>query len=242
MTIIMEAVNLSKRFGGLNAVSEVSFTVNEGTIFGIIGANGAGKTTLFNMLSGAAKPTAGHVKFAGTDITALSPSRRCALGIGRTFQIARPFPGLTVLETVRISALNRTNDMAVATRRAEEILERMDLIKKASTQGHDLTVVERKRLELARAYATGPRVLLLDEVAAGLRPPEVQDLVRLVKSVAKEGVTVLIIEHVLDAMFSLAESIMVVDHGKKIAEGTPSEIVNHKSVIEAYLGAGYAIT
>jgi branched-chain amino acid transport system ATP-binding protein len=241
MNVILEVERIGKRFGGLRALEDISFAVPEGAIFGIIGANGAGKTTLFNILSGAHRPTAGRVWFDQRDVTGLPPSHLCALGIARTFQIARPFPGLTALDTVRIGAFNRTANMGEATQRARDVLDRLGLAAKAMTEGRHLTVVERKRLELARAYATRPRLLLLDEVAAGLRPHEVHEFVDLIRSVAAEGITVLIIEHVLTALFALAQQIVVINHGKKIAVGTPDEIARHKDVIEAYLGAGYAV-
>ncbi len=235
--LAIEAVG--RNFGGLKALQGVSFEVPEGGTFGVMGANGAGKTTLFGVISGFIKPSTGSVTFQDKDITNLPPYRRCIAGIGRTFQITKPFPELTVRQTVRIGVLLRTKSMAEATHKADVILERFGLMAHAERLGHQLAVMDRKRLEIARAYATAPKLLLLDEVAAGLRPAEVDKLVELIDSVASEGVTVLMIEHVLPAIFSLAKRVVVLDHGQLIAQGTPSEILKDQHVIEAYLGAGY---
>jgi branched-chain amino acid transport system ATP-binding protein len=240
MGALLEVDGIDKRFIGLQALKDISFRVEEGGVFGIMGANGAGKTTLFNIIAGAMRPNGGKVVFAGRDVTGLPPSRLCALGVGRTFQIAKPFPELSVLETIRIGAFMRERSMEAATRRALEVVERFGLGSKTTLRGRQLTVLDRKRLELARAYATGPRILLLDEVAAGLRPTEVDDLVSIVRGIVDEGVTVLMIEHVLPAIFALARHVVVLDHGRLIANGTPDEIARNPAVIEAYLGAGYA--
>lgn len=231
---------ICKSFSGLHVLRDVALDVEAQGVFGIIGANGAGKTTLFNIVSGALKPDAGEVTFAGSPVTNLTPSRLCALGIARTFQVAKPFPRLSVIETIRVAILGRVHDMTEATRRAEIIARRFGLGDKADRLGQSLSVLERKRLELARAYATAPCLLLLDEVAAGLRPTEVEDLVALVRSITQEGITVLMIEHVLTAVFALAQQVAVLDQGKIIAQGTPAEVANDRSVIEAYLGSGYA--
>jgi branched-chain amino acid transport system ATP-binding protein len=236
----LEIEAVSKRFRGLQALDNVSFAVEEGGVFGVIGANGAGKTTLFNIISGAMKADRGTVRFAGDVVTGHTPSRLCLAGIGRTFQIARPFPDLTVLETIRVAVLCRVRQMRAATARAAAIAARFGLEQKLDRRGRHLSVLERKRLELARAYATGPRLLLLDEVAAGLRPGEVDDLIGIIRSIADENITVLMIEHVLAAVFALARRVVVLDQGRVIAEGLPQTVAKDANVIEAYLGAGYA--
>jgi branched-chain amino acid transport system ATP-binding protein len=237
---LLEVDSIGKRFRGLQALDNVSFVVDEGGVSGVIGANGAGKTTLFNIISGAIKPDSGIVRFASDDVTGHTPSSLCMAGIGRTFQIARPFPELTVLETIRVAVLCRLRNMRTATARATEIAARFGLAQKLDRLGRHLSVIERKRLELARAYATGPRLLLLDEVAAGLRPGEVNDLVALIRAIADENITVLMIEHVLAAVFALARQVVVLDQGRLIAEGPPQHVAGDAKVIEAYLGAGYA--
>ncbi len=240
MSTLLEVSGIGKRFGGLQALQAVSFAVPGGGVFGLMGANGAGKTTLFNIISGALRPDSGRILFGGRDVTGLLPHQLCAAGVARTFQIARPFPELTAFQTVRIGALNRCAAMGEAGERAASVLARFGLAAKAHVKGRALTVIERKRLELARAYATSPSLLLLDEVAAGLRPHEVEEFVDLVRSIADEGITVLMIEHVLPAIFSLAGRVVVLDYGRKIAEGSPADVAANAQVVAAYLGAGYA--
>jgi branched-chain amino acid transport system ATP-binding protein len=238
--MLLELRQIGKRFGGVQALDDVTFEVPEGGVFGIMGANGAGKTTLFNIIAGALRPDRGRILLRGRDVTGLEPSRLCIAGIARTFQIARPFPDWTAFETVRAGTLNRERRMAAANAKADAILDRFGLTPKADMLGRDLTILERKRLELARAYATKPTVLLLDEVAAGLRPNEVETLVGLVREIAAEGITVLMIEHVLAAIFSLATRAAVLDYGRLIAQGTPDEVARNPRVVAAYFGAGYA--
>jgi branched-chain amino acid transport system ATP-binding protein len=241
MATLLDVQSVSKRFGGLQALSSVAFTVGAGEIVGLIGPNGAGKTTLFNVVTGVYPPDEGRVVFGGEDVTGAAPHRLCKLGAARTFQVSKPFAALTVLQTVRIGALNRILDMAGATVKALEVLELMGLAGKRDEPGKSLTVMERKRLEMARALATQPSLLLLDEVAAGLRPNEIQDMIALVRSIAAGGVSVLIIEHVLEAVMRLSARIVVLNHGEVIAQGRPDELVNDARVIDAYLGEAYSL-
>jgi branched-chain amino acid transport system ATP-binding protein len=241
MATLLDVQSVSKRFGGLQALSSVAFTVGAGEIVGLIGPNGAGKTTLFNVVTGVYPPDEGRVVFGGEDVTGVAPHRLCKLGAARTFQVSKPFAALTVLQTVRIGALNRIPDMAGATVKALEVLELMGLAGKRDEPGKSLTVMERKRLEMARALATQPSLLLLDEVAAGLRPNEIQDMIALVRSIAAGGVSVLIIEHVLEAVMRLSARIVVLNHGEVIAQGRPDELVNDARVIDAYLGEAYSL-
>jgi branched-chain amino acid transport system ATP-binding protein len=241
MATLLDVQSVSKRFGGLQALSSVAFTVGTGEIVGLIGPNGAGKTTLFNVVTGVYPPDGGRVIFGGEDVTGAAPHRLCKLGAARTFQVSKPFAALTVLQTVRIGALNRIPDMAGATLKALEVLELMGLAGKRDEPGKSLTVMERKRLEMARALATQPSLLLLDEVAAGLRPNEIQDMIALVRRIAAGGVSVLIIEHVLEAVMRLSARIVVLNHGEVIAQGRPDELVNDARVIDAYLGEAYSL-
>ncbi len=238
MTALLAAASLSKRFAGLIAVDQVSFEVEAGEIFAVIGPNGAGKTTLFAMLAGALAPDAGIVTFAGERIDGLTPDAVCRRGIARTFQIVRPFPGLSVEDNVVIGALLRRTEMASARAHARAVLDALDLADKRAVMASSLTLPDRKRLELARALATEPKLLLLDEVMAGLRPTETDRLVAILKQLNRDtGMTILLIEHVMRAVMALASRVLVLHHGKTIAQGAPETVVRDPAVISSYLGA-----
>jgi len=236
----LELKKVSKNFGGLKAVNQVSFSLEEGEILGIIGPNGAGKTTLFNTLTGFYKPDEGEVWFEGEKLIDLKPHQICQRGMVRTFQLVKPFLQLTVLDNVIVAALNRTKMIREAQEKAQEIVEFVGLGEKKDTLGTGLTLPHRKRLELARALATGPKLLLLDEVMAGLTPTEVDELIRLLKQVNQKGITILLIEHVMRGLMALSKRVVVLNYGEKIAEGVPGEIVKDRQVIEAYLGEEFA--
>ncbi|OGB94212.1 MAG: ABC transporter ATP-binding protein [candidate division NC10 bacterium RBG_16_65_8] len=237
---LLTVEGVSKSFGGLKAVSDASFTLAEGEMLGLIGPNGAGKTTLFHIISGFLRPDEGRVRYAGEDLTGLRPHVICQRGMVRTFQVTRPFHRLTVLENVLVGALERVAHRRQAVKIAEEVLALTGLAEKAGQMGHSLTLPDRKRLELARALATGPRVLLLDEVMAGLNPTETGRLIDLVRAVHRGGITILLIEHVMRVVMALSQRILVLNYGELIAEGSPEAIVQNPKVIEAYLGEGYS--
>ena len=235
---ILDAQRLGRNFGGLAAVSDLSFQVEEGEIFAIIGPNGAGKTTTLNLLSGLLEPSSGTIHLDGTDITRLPSFRRCHLGLGRAFQVVQPFPEMTVEDNVMVGALFGGRSVASdeARRRADAAIERSGLEQFRHAPAEDLNLLQEKRLEIARALATAPRLLLLDEVMAGLRPAEARVAVDLVKSVREDGVTVIFIEHVMPVVRDLADRVLVMDYGRELARGTYAEVTSNAKVIEAYLG------
>jgi len=233
---LLELKGVCKNFGGLKAVCQVSLNLEAGEILGIIGPNGAGKTTLFNTITGFYKPDEGEIRFEGENLIDLKPHQICQKGMVRTFQIVKPFLQLTVLENVVIAALNRTKNVQEATERALRTIEFVGLKGRADALATGLTLPHRKRLELARTLATEPKLLLLDEVMAGLTPTEVDELIRLLEGVNRRGITVLLIEHVMRGVMALSKRVVALNYGEKIAEGTPEEVVRNRHVIEAYLG------
>ena len=234
---MLEGRNLSKSFRGLRAVHDASFTVAKGAIVGLIGPNGAGKTTIFNMIAGVYAPDSGEIAFLGEKIGGLRADQVCAMGIGRTFQIVKPFAGLTVLDNVMVGAFLRERTAAGARAVALSVLKKLDLDGKAGMPASSLTLPDRKRLEVARALATRPALLLLDEVMAGLRPTECDQIVAVFRELNRaEGLTILLIEHVMRAVMALARHIGVLHHGELIARGTPEQVVRDPAVLECYLG------
>ena len=238
MSALLKVEAVSKRFRGLLAVDKVSFELPQGGIYAVIGPNGAGKTTLFNMIAGVFAPDGGTIHFDGEKIDGLPPNKICQRGIGRTFQIVRPFPALTVEENVVVGALMHRRDVSAARAHAQEVMRRLDLYDKRAQRASSMTLPDRKRLEVARALATDPKLLLLDEVMAGLRPTETDRIVTILKELNRDsGLTILLIEHVMRAVMALAQHIVVLHHGANIAEGAPADVVRDKAVIDSYLGA-----
>jgi branched-chain amino acid transport system ATP-binding protein len=238
MTALLSIDAVSKRFRGLLAVDNVSLRVAQGSIFAVIGPNGAGKTTLFNIIAGMSAPDRGSIAFAGERIDGLAPDEICRRGIGRTFQLVRPFPALSVEDNVAIGAMLHRHDPALARRRAHEVLKQLDLFGKRHQPASALTLPDRKRLEVARALATDPKLLLLDEVMAGLRPAETDRMVSVLTTLNREaGLTILLIEHVMRAVMALSARVLVLHHGAAIAEGAPEAVVREPAVVQSYLGA-----
>jgi branched-chain amino acid transport system ATP-binding protein len=238
---LLELRHVSKSFQGLRAVDDVSFKVDAGMVLSIIGPNGAGKTTLFNLITGALKPSGGDILFEGRSIKGMKPNQTAQAGIGRTFQIVRPFPGLTTLENVTLAALAKEPRRRHAAALAAEILELARLSAFSEQPARNLTLARRKRLEIARAVALRPRIILLDEVMAGLTPVEVDETIALLKELRSRGVaTVAGIEHIMQAVRKISDHVVVLNFGKKLAEGPPGEVMSNPEVITAYLGPAYA--
>jgi branched-chain amino acid transport system ATP-binding protein len=237
VSALLEVRGISKSFRGLRAVSNASFEIPEGDINGLIGPNGAGKTTIFNMIAGVYAPNSGEIRFAGSRIDGLRSDQVCAAGVGRTFQIVKPFAGLSVLDNVMVGAFLRERSASQARQISNDILEKLGLGAKRDLPAASLTLPDRKRLEVARALATRPRLLLLDEVMAGLRPTECDQMVHVFRELNRaDGTTILLIEHVMRAVMALAKHIGVLHHGEVIARGTPEQVVRDPAVLECYLG------
>lgn len=237
--IIFQIRGVSKSFGGVKAVNQVSFQVQKKKIIGLIGPNGAGKTTLFNLITGFLKSDEGHIYFQGRDITNLKPHKICQLGIGRTFQVVRPLSTLTVLENIVTAALLRHNNYKDAKEYAIYIAQVMGLASKINKIAGGIPIAEKKRLGFAQALATGAKLLLLDEVAAGLNPTEVDKFLNIIRKISIEGLTIIMVEHVMKAVMNVSNQILVLDHGELIAQGRPEEVINNEKVIKAYLGDQY---
>jgi branched-chain amino acid transport system ATP-binding protein len=241
--VILCTQKVTKYFGGLAAVKEVDLEVRRGEIFGLIGPNGAGKTTLFNLISGVYRPDSGTIEFQGKGFSRIRhPHQVCLLGIGRTFQVVKPFGNLTALENVMIGVFSKIRGVEQAKREASEVLDWMGMGKKKKTLAKSLTLPDRKRLEFARALATKPHLLLLDEVMAGLNPHEVDETLSLIRKIHEEGITLFVVEHVMHAIMSLSDRIAILHHGEKIMEGTPQEVAKDARVIKAYLGEEYVLS
>jgi branched-chain amino acid transport system ATP-binding protein len=236
---LLDVQGVTKRFGGLLANDDVSFTVNDGEIVSIIGPNGAGKSTLFNCITGFYRPNGGRVFYQGRDITRLGADRICKLGIARTFQIVQIISDMTVLENAMTGAFLRSARNGVARGKAEEVLRFTGLFEKRNAAATALTIADKKRLEVSMALATQPKLLMLDEAMAGLTPFELKEMMVLIRKVREKGITLVIVEHVMEAVMELSDRVIVITSGKKIAEGPPSEVVVNKDVIQAYLGERY---
>ncbi|MGY3564256.1 branched-chain amino acid transport system ATP-binding protein [Bradyrhizobium sp. USDA 4463] len=239
MTALLEVKNLSRSFGGLVAVKDVNFTLEAERITALIGPNGAGKTTCFNLVAGSLSPTSGQVFFEGRQIDSTPPEIVCRMGIARTFQIVRPMRDMSVLENAMVGAFSWTKSVKEAKSKAYESLESVGLADKANARTDQLTLPDRKMLETAKALSTRPKLLLLDEVMAGLRPTEAAGVVRVLQTLAEGGLTILLVEHVMRIVMEVASNVVVLHHGAKIAEGSPAEVVADQKVLDSYLGAGF---
>ena len=238
MTVILEANNLTKSYGGVRVVDDLSVSLVQGEALGVVGPNGAGKTTLLNLLSGSVHPDVGSVVLAGRDISRIPPDKRCHLGLGRTYQIPRPFEGMTVFENVLVGATyGRGQSEKASWEVCARALHRTSMLPRANVLAESLSLLERKRLELARALATGPTVLLLDEIAGGLTEHEVQSLIETIRQLRTEGITIIWIEHIVHALLAVVDRLMAIDFGKLIAEGDPKTVINSPEVRLVYMGS-----
>lgn len=238
MTLLLQVQGVTKRFGGLQALTQVTFDLPKGQILGLIGPNGAGKTTLFNTINGVYHPEEGRILFQGKDVTKLMPYHLAKMGMARTHQIVRPLNELTVRENVMVGACfgHENQSLGKAEKIADEVLEFVGISSRADQLAGSLNVAQKKRLEMARALASHPHLLLLDEVLAGLNPSEIDGMIQMVLNIREQGITIIMIEHLMKAVMNVSDRILVLDYGEQIAEGSPNEIANHPKVIEAYLG------
>jgi len=238
---ILNVENMTKEFGGLRAIDSLNLSIEKGEILGLIGPNGAGKSTAFNCIAGSFAPTKGEITFDGRNITGEKPWNLCKMGLARTFQIVKPFASKSVLYNVTVAAFATTGSRKIAEEKAVAVLESLHFDNKKDIISGNLTIADRKRLEIAKTLATEPKLLLLDEVMAGLRPNEVDEMVDILKALRDRGITIFVIEHIMRAIMALSDRIVVIQFGKKIAEGRPKEIANNEKVIKAYLGEDYVV-
>jgi branched-chain amino acid transport system ATP-binding protein len=239
---ILEINNLVKDFGGLRAVDTLSLSIKEGEILGMIGPNGAGKSTAFNCIAGVYAPTKGDIFFAGKKINGVKPWNLCKKGLARTFQLVKPFKSKSVLYNVMVGSFATTDKTSIAEEKALKVLQSLNFGDKKNERAGNLTIADRKRLEIARALATEPKLLLFDEVMAGLRPAEVDEMVKIIKNLRDQGITIFVIEHIMRAIMALSDRIVVIHFGKKIAEGSPQAVAADENVIKAYLGDEYVVS